>query len=283
MAFGFPCNDFSLVGQQKGVDGDFGPLYTYCVDAVRRIKPKWFVAENVGGIRSANSGKALEIILKEFASLGYLLTPHLFHFEQYEVPQRRHRVLIVGVRTDLGLRFRVPKPLDWEVSASEAIEGRAIAPNVKNHEFTKQSPRVVARLEALEPGQNAFAESLPVEHRLNIRGARISQIYRRLDPELPSYTVTGSGGGGTHVYHWRDARALTNRERARLQTFPDPFEFKGTKEAVRRQIGMAVPPKGAKAVFLALFKTLRGEPYEHVEASLGSKYKRIVADFTEGS
>ena len=62
---------------------------------------------------------------------------------------------------------------------------------------------------------------MPQDLQLNIKGAKISQIYKRLDPTKPSYTVTGSGGGGTHIYHWSEPRALTNRERARLQTFPD--------------------------------------------------------------
>ncbi|MDT1893633.1 DNA cytosine methyltransferase, partial [Acinetobacter baumannii] len=89
---------------------------------------------------------------------------------------------------------------------------------------------------------------------LNVRGATISQIYRRLDPAKPSYTVTGSGGGGTHVYHWDEPRALTNRERARLQTFPDTFHFEGRRDSIRKQVGMAVPPLGAQAVFTALFR-----------------------------
>lgn len=96
----------------------------------------------------------------------------------------------------------------------------------------------------------------------------MSQIYRRLHPDEPSYTVTGSGGGGTHGYHWKEPRALTNRERARLQTFPDDFVFHGTKESIRRQIGMAVPVKGAQIIFEALLKTLSGKSYKSVDPSI---------------
>jgi len=84
-----------------------------------------------------------------------------------------------------------------------------------------------------------------------------------------TYTITGSGGGGTHVYHWSEDRALTNRERARLQTFPDSFIFEGSKEAIRRQIGMAVPPMGAKILFEAIVKTLEGVDYKFVEPNIG--------------
>jgi site-specific DNA-cytosine methylase len=85
--------------------------------------------------------------------------------------------------------------------------------------------------------------------------------------EKPSYTITGSGGGGTHGYHWEENRALTNRERARIQTFPDDFIFEGSKEQVRKQIGMAVPPLLARIVFTAVLKTFAGVPYPHVSAS----------------
>jgi DNA (cytosine-5)-methyltransferase 1 len=104
---------------------------------------------------------------------------------------------------------------------------------------------------------------------LNVKGAKISQIYKRLDPTKPSYTVTGSGGGGTHVYHWDEPRALTNRERARLQTFPDDFIFHGSKESVRKQIGMAVPVDGAKIILEALLKTFAAKPYASVAPSNG--------------
>src|SRR5699024_10392211 len=132
----------------------------------------------------------------------------------------------------------------------------------------RQSKQVVERLKHILPGQNAFTADLPDELKLNIKGAKISQIYKRLDPDKPSYTVTGSGGGGTHIYHWEEPRALTNRERARLQTFPDDFEFLGSKESVRKQIGMAVPCRGAKIIFEALLKCFAGIEYESVEASI---------------
>jgi DNA (cytosine-5)-methyltransferase 1 len=136
-----------------------------------------------------------------------------------------------------------------------------------NHEFTKQHQRVIERLEYIKPGENAWTAKLPAHLELNVSGARISQIYKRLDPTKPSYTVTGSGGGGTHVYHWIENRALTNRERARLQTFPDTFHFQGSKESVRRQIGMAVPPDGARVIFDAIKKTLDQIPYSTVPSN----------------
>ena len=271
-AYGFPCNDFSLVGEHKGIDGNFGPLYTYGLPILKEHEPDFFIAENVGGIRSANEGKTLLKILDDLsnAGKGYVITPHLYKFEEYGVPQARHRVIMVGIRKDLKLTFKPPAPthLNKQKTCQEAIEKPPIKLNAANHELTKQHPRVVERLKFIKPGQNAWTANLPDELKLNVTGAQISQIYKRLDPAKPAYTITGSGGGGTHVYHWKEDRALTNRERARLQTFPDTFIFEGSKENVRRQIGMAVPPAGAKILFEAIAKTLAHIDYKSVDSNM---------------
>jgi len=274
-AFGFPCNDFSQVGEQKGTEGKFGPLYTYGVRVLNSHSPKWFVAENVGGLRSSNEGNAFTQILRDLSEAGahggYTLVPHLYKFEKYGLPQARHRIIIVGIRNDLNLEFKVPSTADYEDVDNSVLTRLTVPPirlDAANNELTKQSPIVVERLKHIAPGQNAFNADLPPELQLNVKGARISQIYRRLDPAKPSYTVTGSGGGGTHVYHWAEPRALTNRERARLQTFPDDFIFEGTKENVRKQIGMAVPVEGAQIVFEALFRTFSGIDYASIAPNM---------------
>ncbi|MBI3189969.1 MAG: DNA cytosine methyltransferase [Ignavibacteriales bacterium] len=264
LAFGFPCNDFSIVGEQKGVNGNFGPLYSYGVKALNYFRPKWFLAENVGGIRSANDGNSFDVILKSLIEAGYKIYPHLYKFEEYGVPQSRHRVIIVGIRDDINIPFRIPSPQpykDADVSVLNAIENPRIPIDAPNNELTKQSNAVVERLKYIKPGENAFDADIPEHLQLNVKGAKISQIYKRLNPSKPSYTVTGSGGGGTHVYHWKENRALTNRERARLQTFPDDFVFCGSKESVRKQIGMAVPPRGAKVVFDAILSSFAHVTY----------------------
>jgi len=150
------------------------------------------------------------------------------------------------------------------VSCRAAIEVPPIPADAANNELTKQSTAVVQRLSYIKPGENVFTANMPEDLRLKVKGAKISQIYKRLDPDKPAYTVTGSGGGGTHIYHWSEPRALTNRERARLQTFPDDFVFEGSKEQVRKQIGMAVPCKGAKVIFEAILKTFAGVDYDCV-------------------
>ena len=109
LAFGFPCNDFSVVGKQKGFNGKYGPLYTYGVKAIGIHNPKWFIAENVSGIQSANNGEAFTKILEDLenAGNGYRLTAHLYKFEEYGIPQTRHSVVIIGIRKDYGRRKKL--------------------------------------------------------------------------------------------------------------------------------------------------------------------------------
>lgn len=274
LAFGFPCNDFSVVGEQKGFDGTYGPLYTYGVRVLKSHHPKWFLAENVGGLASANEGKAFVKILSDLQAAGYRIYPHLYKFEEYGIPQARHRMIIIGIREDLPYEYKVPSPALYaniDNTCRNALENPPIPVDSPNSELTRQDPRVVARLNYIKPGQNAFTANLPPELQLNVKGAKISQIYKRLDPDKPAYTVTGSGGGGTHIYHYSEPRALTNRERARLQTFPDDFEFLGSKESVRKQIGMAVPCKGAQIIFEAVLKTFAGIEYESIPCNVDLK------------
>ncbi|WP_341856911.1 DNA cytosine methyltransferase [Brachybacterium sp. GPGPB12] len=181
--------------------------------------------------------------------------------------------MITGIRRDiyekLGHGFQVPKPTTpqrtQQKTAWEAIEKDPIHPEAYNNTRIKHRQSVVDRLEAIPAGKNAFNTQFKDESlRLNVKGVTLSNIYRRLARDEPSYTVTGSGGGGTHMYHWEEPRALTNRERARLQTFPDWFQFFGGTPSVRRQVGMAVPPEGAQVVLEAMLKTLDGTSYASV-------------------
>ena len=232
---------------------------------MNRYEPDWFLAENVGGMKSSNEGKTFIKILKDLSSAGkgYELTVHKYKFEEYGIPQSRHRIIIIGIKKKFQLKFKVPKPSLKIITSREALQN--IPPDAFNNELTNNSKDVIERLKYIKPGKGAFNSNLPKHLALNVKGAKISQIYKRLDPNKPAYTVTGSGGGGTHVYHWKENRALTNRERARLQTFPDHYIFSGSKESVRRQIGMAVPVKAAKIIFNSILKTFARIEYPCVD------------------
>ncbi len=269
--YGFPCNDFSNVGESKGLNGKFGALYQYGIEYINHANPLFIFAENVSGLSSSNGGDAFKKILYELehaGDFGYTLTVNLYKFEDYGVPQARHRYIIVGIRKDLNLKFKVPKPTQKLKTCADAISNPPIPEDCSGQELTRQSSTVVERLSHIKPGENAWNSNLPKHLQLNVKGARLSHIYKRLDPNKPSYTVTGSGGGGTHVYHWSENRALTNRERARLQTFPDHYNFFGSKESVRKQIGMAVPVDGVKIILSAILKTFAKVPYDYINPSV---------------
>lgn len=272
-AYGFPCNSFSNVGEHQGLANEkFGQLYWYGIEVLREHNPEWFIAENVSGIRSAGSGD-FQTILKDMRESGYELTPNLYKAEEYGVPQTRHRVIIVGIRKDIDVQFHVPDPAQYkkdDITSKTALSD--IPEEAPNNEMRKLQEKVVRRLSFIRPGENVWqaekrlGEDFPEELRIKTK-TKISQIYRKLDPEKPAYTVTGSGGGGTFMYHWSD-RELTNRERARIQTFPDDFEFIGNYGSVRKQIGMAVPCRLSEIVATAVLNSFAGIEYPWVEANL---------------
>ena len=265
-AYGFPCNSFSQVGEHQGLDNKkFGQLYWFGVKVLQTYQPKFFIAENVSGIRSAG----FNVILKDLADCGYVVTPHLYKAEEYGIPQTRHRVIIVGIRKDLNIKYKIPKPItNVDISSRTALSN--IPATATNNIIRKVSEKVKERLSYINPGENIWqaeeAGRLPEHLRIKTK-TKISQIYRKLDPEKPAYTVTAAGGGGTFMYHWTN-RELTNRERARLQTFPDDFDFWGNYMSVRKQIGMAVPPKLAEIVTTAILNCFAGIDYPSVKPNL---------------
>ncbi len=268
-AYGFPCNSFSNVGEHKGFANEkFGQLYWFGIKVLRRFRPQWFIAENVSGIKSAGNND-FQIILNDMRESGYRLTVHQYHAEDYGVPQRRHRVIIVGIREDLDVTFHVPDPIDFrdaDISSQTALHN--IPHDAPNNEVRKISEKIVERLSYIRPGQNIWqADDVMPEH-LKIRTkTKISQIYRKLDPSKPSYTITAAGGGGTFGYHWTN-RELTNRERARIQTFPDHYRFMGKYSSVRKQIGMAVPCRLSQVVVTAILNSFAGIPYNYIEPNI---------------
>lgn len=271
--YGFPCNSFSNVGEHKGFENKkFGQLYWYGVQILKYHRPKWFIAENVSGIRSAGSGD-FRIILNDFKKAGYHLNVNLYKSEQYGVPQTRHRVIIVGIRNDIPVKFRVPEIKAYrsiDISAKTALSN--IPSDAPNNEVRKLQTQVIRRLSLIKPGENIWqaeqrlGKDFPTDLKIHTK-TKISQIYRKLDPHKPAYTVTASGGGGTYMYHWTN-RELTNRERARIQTFPDMYEFVGKYNSVRKQIGMAVPCKLAEIVVSAVLNSFAHIEYPWIKANL---------------
>lgn len=265
---GFPCQDFSIIWKRPGLDGERGNLYKSFLRFVDAKKPKAFVAENVKGILTANKRKAIRQIIEDFQDIapGYVVIPRLYNFAEYGVPEYRERVLIVGIRSDVGFAFEHPKPTHGSsdgllpfVTVGEAFDGVEDVPF--NNEHLRVTERTKTIISLIPEGGNFTA--IPKDSPYYVKGM-ISHVYRRIHREEPSKTIIAAGGGGTWGYHYPENRPLTNRERARIQSFPDDFVFFGNTTEVRRQIGNAVPPVGVHALANAL-KPLFSEDYERID------------------
>lgn len=251
---GFPCQDFSLAGKRKGLDADRGRLYLEMKKVIEYINPMAFVAENVDGIRrnkAGNDTSALDIILDDFRSLGYNVVYRVMNASDYGVPQNRIRVIITGIRNDLRKIMKYPVPTNGEngntpfITAKDAIDDlwdMIDKTQIKNHTsrdyskakfYPNKTMQGNCRIKADKP-----APTIRSEHHGNIEGH-----YRTTKPETPD-DVTG----------WR---RLSVRECARLQTFPDDFEFPVSSSDAYKQIGNAVPPvlawHIARALYISLF------------------------------
>jgi DNA (cytosine-5)-methyltransferase 1 len=230
---GFPCQGFSVANMKRSPTDGRNVLYLEFVRAIKDKQPRIFVAENVKGILTLGKGKLFEQIKNDFASAGYTVKHHLFNAANYGVPQRRERVFLIGVRSDLaGLDFAFP-------------------PEPTHHDQRKPSlirlepwVSVSTALEQLPPPGDypEFSHHLPSQYKLEF--SRYLG-HRALDPDLPSPTVTGRGddkGGVVALPHPNRQRRMTPRELAVIQGFPVEFKFSGTKTSVYRQIANAVPP-----------------------------------------
>jgi len=247
---GFPCQDFSMIWKRGGLETDRGNLYQYFVKAVKTKMPKVFVAENVKGLLTANDGKAISQIIKDFADVGYKINIELYNFANYGAPQLRQRVLIIGIRHDIEFNFSKPSPTHTPenyVTAGQALEGVESVPYNNEHQNIKS--KTIEMLKLIPEGGNF--SSIPKDSPYYVKGM-ISHVYRKLDRNKPSTTIIAGGGGGTWGYHFEEPRPLTNRERARLFGYPDDFIFEGSITEVRRQIGNSVPPVAAQVVAQSL-------------------------------
>ena len=264
---GFPCQDFSVLSKRRGINVQRGQLYTRVVDALSIKKPLFFVAENVKGLMSANRGEAIKIIHDEFEhpdGVEYNVKHKVVNFADYGVPQLRKRVVFVGFRKDLGISFKFPEgefksnPRTVEWAFKNPVDVKEVNLNNEKHRIRERTVKI---LSAIPPGGNykdLVGKKDENGKSLYVKGL-MSNIYRRLDPKKPAYTVIANGGGGTWGYHYEEPRTLTNRERARLQTFPDDFEFVGKIGEVRTLIGNAVPPIGARVIAESILKILENK------------------------
>src|SRR5699024_710119 len=236
---GPPCQGFSMAGKhgRTFIEDDRNELFREFVRFVSIIKPKMFVMENVARILSHNKGKTVIEIKNIFEDLGYCVKFKVLNSEKYGIPQKRQRIFFVGTK---GQKFEFPNIYEKEITIKEAIHDlpplkSGEKSEIPNHFAMNHSTQMLKKMSYISDGGDRT--EIPIELRPKSGDLR---KYIRYNSKKPSITVTGDM---RKVFHYEQNRALTSRELARLQSFPDSFIFKGSSIVVQQQIGNAVPPK----------------------------------------
>lgn len=278
---GPPCQGFSQKGQRKTIHDERNFLFKYYVAVVELVKPKYFVMENVPNLLTAEGGYFFKEIEELFNKMGYSLEHGVLNASDYGVPQNRRRAVIIGKLN--GAAPKLPEPQSEKVTIWDAISDLAYlqsgegineqeyknAPEsdyekllrgdstiLYNHVATKHSPLALERLAMIPP--NAGREVLPKEH---LTKSIYSGTWTRMRKDEISVTITTrfdtpSSGKFTHPFL---DRAITVREAARIQSFPDDFRFVGNKGSQMKQVGNAVPPLLAAAIAKVIMNDIKEE------------------------
>lgn len=277
---GPPCQGFSTSNTKtRTKKNENNYLFKEFLRFVKELQPKWFLFENVEGITSFDNGNTVSTIKDLFEELGYTTNEAVLYASDYGVPQHRNRFFMVGNR--IGVDFQFPDKIVQKVSVGEAI---ADLPAVQNgcalnelpynlptneistyaksmrgkskmstqNYVSRNKDYVLERYQYIAPGENwkAIPDHL-MQNYANKNNCH-SGIYRRLDPDKPSVVI--SNYRKNMLIHPVQHRGLSVREAARLQSFPDDFEFKGSLMQIQQQIGNAVPPLLAEAIFAQILK-----------------------------
>lgn len=262
---GFPCQSFSYAGKKLGFEDIRGTLFFEFARAVKEVNPKVFIAENVRGLLNHDDGKTLETISAVIDELGYeLVPPKVLKAVFYRVPQKRERLLLVCIRQDLAKKvsFQWPSPYQRIMTVRDALKAGDLYPDDVPNSQGQKYPKRKAEIMAFVPA-GGYWRDLPQDLQLEYMqksyylGGGKTGMARRLAWDEPSLTLTcAPAQKQTERCHPEETRPLTIREYARIQTFPDRWEFCGSLSSQYKQIGNAVPVNLAFAVGRALVKLL---------------------------
>jgi DNA (cytosine-5)-methyltransferase 1 len=264
---GFPCQAFSYAGHKMGFEDIRGTMFFEFARAIQQTQPKVFLGENVRGLLEHDQGKTLKTIVSVLNDLGYtVIEPKVLKAIFYQVPQKRERLMIVGIRNDLmqKAQFSWPAPYQRVMTVRDALKaGELFSVDVPASEGQKYPARK-AEIMALVP-QGGYWRDLPealqreyLQGSFHLEGGKTGMA-RRLTWDSPSLTLTcAPAQKQTERCHPEATRPLTVREYARIQTFPDDWRFAGSVGQQYKQIGNAVPVNLGFAVGRRLVALLNG-------------------------
>lgn len=249
---GPPCQGFSIAGNigRRFIDDPRNKLFKEFVRIVDIVKPKFFVMENVARLYNHNKGATRREIVTDFEELGYKVECEILNSADYGVPQVRKRVIFIGSRINNKIIF--PKKTTTEyLTVRDAIHHFPILlsgekSDIPNHEAMNHTAQMLEKMSYISDGGNR--EEVPNNIRPRSGDAR---KYIKYKSDEPAVCITGDM---RKVFHYEQNRALTVRELARLQSYPDDFVFKGTRISQQQQVGNSVPPKMAEAIASVIIK-----------------------------
>lgn len=263
---GFPCQAFSYAGKSRGFEDTRGTLFFEFARAVKEVMPRVFVGENVKGLLKHDNGRTLATMLETLQSIrdsrtgvGYRIAYRVIRSQYHGVPQKRERLILIGIREDVGSLIYFPKEQESIVSLWDAIGDR---PQSEGQLYPEKKRKV---LELVPEG--GYWKDLP-EHiqkeylggSYHLSGGKTGMA-RRLAWDEPSLTLTCSPAQKqTERCHPEETRPLNVREYARIQTFPDTWQFAGGISQKYKQIGNAVPVNVGYYIGKCVERMIKGLP-----------------------
>lgn len=262
---GFPCQAFSYAGKKLGFEDTRGTLFYQFARVVKEVQPKIFLGENVRGLLEHNDGRTMATIRDVVHELGYtLIEPRFLKAIFYMVPQKRERLFLIGIRNDLvdKMKFFWPSPYKRILTLRDTLKSGILystdVPDSPGQKYPQRKKEILACVP-----QGGYWRDLPLELQkeymkgsFDLPGGKTGMA-RRLSWDEPSLTLTcAPAQKQTERCHPEETRPLTTREYARIQTFPDEWEFSGKISSVYKQIGNAVPVNLAYAMGRALVRML---------------------------
>lgn len=260
---GFPCQAFSYAGKKLGLADARGTLFYEFARVVQEVKPPICIGENVKGLLSHEKGKTLEGMISILDEIGYRVVPiEVLRAIDYKVPQKRERLILVGVRKDIAINYSYPKPFNKIYTLKDALKkGELFDCDVSKSDGVKYPKRKKEVLDMIPP--KGYWRDLPIDIQKEYMGASFylgggkTGMARRIGWDEPCLTLTCSPAQKqTERCHPEETRPFTVREYARIQTFPDNWTFAGSTAQQYKQIGNAVPVNLGKEIGYSIIKFL---------------------------
>lgn len=252
---GFPCQAFSYAGKKLGLADARGTLFYEFARAVKEVNPPICIGENVRGLLNHDNGKTIQGMISILDEIGYNVVPiQVLKAINFNVPQKRERLILVGIRKDIDLKYEYPKPYKKIYNLKDALKKGDLFDSDVPHSGGSKYPKSKVDVLKLVP-QKGYWRDLPVEIQKEFMGGSFylgggkTGIARRIGWDEPCLTLTCSPAQKqTERCHPEETRPFTVREYARIQTFPDDWKFAGSIAQQYKQIGNAVPVNLGKEV-----------------------------------